>query len=49
MHLDTIFTFADRDCVLIYRDIVNTIAPYSVRPGKNDTIDVRRAGVGWVR
>ena len=24
MHLDTVFTFADRDCVLIYPDIVNT-------------------------
>ena len=25
MHLDTVFTFADRDCVLIYPDIVNKI------------------------
>ena len=25
MHLDTVFTFADRDCVLIYPDIVNNI------------------------
>ena len=32
MHLDTVFTFADRDCVLIYPDIVNTIHAYSYRP-----------------
>ena len=33
MHLDTVFTFADRDCVLIYPDIVNTIQAFSLRPG----------------
>jgi len=33
MHLDTVFTFADRDCVLIYPDIVNNISAYSYRPG----------------
>lgn len=32
MHLDTVFTFADRDCVLVYPDIVNTIHAYSCRP-----------------
>jgi arginine deiminase len=32
MHLDTVFTFADRDCVLIYPDIVNTIQAFSYRP-----------------
>jgi len=32
MHLDTIFTFADRDCVLIYPDIVNNITAFSYRP-----------------
>jgi arginine deiminase len=49
MHLDTVFTFADRDCVLIYPDIVNTITPFSVRPGKNGSFDVRRHEGGWVR
>ena len=48
MHLDTIFTFADRDCVLIYPDIVNTIVPYSIRPGKNGGTDVRQAKGNWV-
>ncbi len=32
MHLDTVFTFADRDCVLLYPDIVNNISAYSYRP-----------------
>ena len=32
MHLDTIFTFADRDCVLLYPDIVNGISAFSYRP-----------------
>src|SRR5215469_10433796 len=31
MHLDTVFTFADRDCVLIYPDIVNSISAFSWR------------------
>lgn len=34
MHLDTVFTFADRDCVLIYPDIVNEIEAFSYRPGE---------------
>jgi len=33
MHLDTVFTFADRDCVLLYPDIVNNITAFSYRPG----------------
>ena len=32
MHLDTVFTFADRDCVLLYPDIVNSITAFSYRP-----------------
>jgi arginine deiminase len=32
MHLDTVFTFADRDCVLLYPDIVNGIEAFSYRP-----------------
>ena len=32
MHLDTVFTFADHDCVLIYPDIVDTIECFSYRP-----------------
>ncbi len=32
MHLDTVFTFADRDCVTVYPDIVNGIHAFSLRP-----------------
>jgi arginine deiminase len=33
MHLDTVFTFADRDCVLLYPDIVHKVQAFSYRPG----------------
>jgi arginine deiminase len=32
MHLDTIFTFADRDCVTIYPDIVHNINTFTLHP-----------------
>ena len=32
MHLDTVFTFADRDVVTIYPDIVDNIAPFTLVP-----------------
>jgi arginine deiminase len=35
MHLDTVFTFADRDCVLLYPDIVDKIEAFSYRPASN--------------
>lgn len=43
MHLDTVFTFADRDCVLLYPDIVNNIQCFSYRPGSRPgTVDFRK-------
>src|SRR5262249_48772989 len=43
MHLDTVLTFADRDCVLLYPDIVNGIHAYSYRPGKKKgELDLRK-------
>jgi arginine deiminase len=33
MHLDTVFTFADRDCATAYPDIVDGIQAFSIRPG----------------
>ena len=34
MHLDTVFTFADRDLVCIFPDIVHKLTAISLRPGK---------------
>jgi arginine deiminase len=49
MHIDTVFTFADRDCVLIYPDIVNKIECFSYRPGaKPGTLDLRKDSGGLV-
>jgi arginine deiminase len=36
MHLDTVFTFADRDVVTIYPDIVDNIAAFTLVPGDGD-------------
>ncbi len=36
MHLDTIFTFCDRDLVTIYEPAVNTIHPISYYPGDQE-------------
>jgi arginine deiminase len=37
MHLDTVFTFCDRDVVTLFPDIVDRIVTYSLRPGKGPT------------
>ena len=43
MHLDTVFTFVDRDCVTLFPNVVDSITAYSVRPGdKAGELDVRR-------
>lgn len=43
MHLDTVFTFADRDCVLIHPDIVDRIECFSYRPKDSGSgLDLRR-------
>ncbi len=43
MHLDTVFTFLDRDCVTLFPSVVGSITSYSVRPGDREgTLDVRR-------
>ncbi|WP_416067102.1 arginine deiminase [Rhizobium sp. ZK1] len=42
MHLDTVFTFADRDCVLIYPDIVNNIEAFSYRPDGKGGIELHK-------
>jgi arginine deiminase len=43
MHLDTVFTFLDRDCVTLFPKVVSSITAYSVRPGdKPGSLDVRQ-------
>ena len=36
MHLDTVFTFCDRDVVNMYPEVVDTIRPFSLRPGDKE-------------
>src|SRR5215813_2130190 len=35
MHLDTVFTFADRDCVMVAPDFMNRTRTYSYRPSNH--------------
>jgi arginine deiminase len=46
MHLDTIFTFADRDCVTTFPDIVDGIHTFTLRPG--DPVDVVEEKLSFV-
>jgi arginine deiminase len=49
MHLDTIFSFCDRDLVTIYEPAVNSIQPISYYPGDtDDTLDVVVEEQHWV-
>jgi hypothetical protein len=34
MHLDTVFSFCDRDLVTIFPEVVNQIVPFTLRPTK---------------
>ena len=43
MHLDTVFTFADRDCVLLYPDIVTTSTPSpTARPTQPSGVELHK-------
>ena len=41
MHLDTVFSFCDRDAVTVFREVVEQIRCYSVYPTKDDAGEVR--------
>jgi arginine deiminase len=42
MHLDTVFTFCDRDLVTMFADVVDRIRAHWLRPGDSDgSLDVR--------
>ena len=50
MHLDTVLTFADYDCVTVYPDIVDNIVPFTLRAvGRTARIDAssRRTSRSW--
>jgi arginine deiminase len=40
MHLDTVFSFCDRDLVTAYRDVADQVRCYSARPDGNGGIEV---------
>jgi arginine deiminase len=43
MHLDTVFSFCDRDLVTVFGEVVDQIRCYSIRPADTDSgIEVRR-------
>ncbi len=43
MHLDTVFTFLDRDAVTVYPQVVDAITAFSLRPGdRAGTLDIRK-------
>lgn len=49
MHLDTVFTFCDRDLVTIYEPVVKNIQPISYRPGNQEgNMDVVVEDKGWL-
>jgi arginine deiminase len=40
MHLDTVFTFLDRDAVTVFREVVDQVRCYSIRPGTKGVPEV---------
>lgn len=45
MHLDTVFTFADRDIVTLYPNIINAVHTFSLRPAdKTGSLDITDHG-----
>jgi arginine deiminase len=40
MHLDTVFTFCDRDLVTVFAEVTDAIKTYSVRPGDTGSLTV---------
>jgi arginine deiminase len=42
MHLDTVFTFCDRDLCTAFRDVADQIRCYSARPTEDGRLDIRQ-------
>lgn len=50
MHLDTVFTFCDRDVLTAYAPVIDDVVPFSLRPDDNTSsgLDIRREPKGLV-
>jgi arginine deiminase len=48
MHLDTVFTFADRDCVTAFPNIVDGIHTFTLRPHDRDPVEVTEEKIAFV-
>ncbi|MCL1593716.1 MAG: arginine deiminase [Actinomycetia bacterium] len=48
MHLDTVFTFCDRDLVTVYEPVVDAIQPISYYPTDDGGLDVVLESAGWL-
>ncbi|MBF8745535.1 arginine deiminase [Pseudomonas putida] len=50
MHLDTVFSFCDRDLVTVFPEVVSEIVPFIIRPdeGKPYGMDVRRINKSFI-
>ena len=50
MHLDTVFSFCDRDLVTIFPEVVSQIVPFSLRPDPSKPlgVDIRRETAPFV-
>ncbi|MFF5932368.1 arginine deiminase [Streptomyces sp. NPDC012508] len=44
MHLDTVFTFADRDIVTLYPKIMDAVHTFTLRPGDRTPVDITDEG-----
>ena len=42
MHLDTVFTFCDRDLCTVFREVADQVRCYSARPTGNGGLDIRQ-------
>jgi arginine deiminase len=50
MHLDTVFTFCDRDLVTIFPSVVDRIRAFSLRPGSGPTgVDIAEESAPFVK
>ena len=47
MHLDTVFSFLDMDKITVFKDVVDTIQPITVRPGDSSELDVTAESDHW--